>query len=168
MLDILVIGLIIAPVILISILEVNSIFAYFALCLGAVLSVSLNNNVYVLRFIHASNYIQHINYLNNLKLVFLILPLLLVMILMIKTAKGGGLFSLNILGSIATGFLLIYFIIPVLPASLTSGINTNPLWTKILSWQSNAIGISAIVILAMLIIQRGKLSNKSSKSKYKK
>lgn len=167
MLNILIIGIFLAPIILLSILEVNSVVAFLSLCLGAVASLTLNKNVFIEKYFHSSNYINHITLLNNLKLVLLLLPLVVIIILMVKTAKG-GLLSINTIGAIATGVLLTYLLIPILPSSLTSGINHNNLWLKIQNQESNAIGISALVVLVLLVLQRGKFSHKGGLSKHKK
>ena len=167
MLNIVIIGIFLAPILLLSILEVNSVVAYLSLCLGAVASLTLNQNVFIEKYIHSSSYVSHLTFLNNLKLILLLAPIVIIIILMIKTARG-GLISINSIGSIATGILLTYLLIPILPHALTSGINSDSLWIKIHKQESNAIGISAVIVLVLLVLQRGNFSHKGVLSKHKK
>ena len=158
--EIILIGILLSPIILISILEVNSVIAYFSICIGAVLSTNLNNNPIVQKLYSNAKYIHNYSYLNNLKLLLLIIPFLIVLVLMIKTAKGGFL-SFNILGALASGILLAFLAEPFLPGSLTLTLSHTKIWTDLFKQESNAIGVSALLILVLVILQRGKFSHKS-------
>ncbi|MCL5113321.1 MAG: hypothetical protein M1554_02460 [Patescibacteria group bacterium] len=158
--EIILIGILLSPIILISILEVNSVIAYFSVCIGAVLSTNLNNNPIVQKLYNNARYIHNYSYLNNLKLLLLIIPFIVVAVLMIKTAKGGFL-SFNILGAIATGVLMAFLAEPFLPGSLTLALSHTKIWVDVFKQESNAIGISALLILILVVLQRSKFSHKS-------
>ena len=161
------IGIILSPIILIEIFRVNSVVAYLALCLGEVVSEFVDNNPIAKHLLNSSRYINHISYINNLKLLLLILPLTVVLILMIKTSKKG--ISLNLLGSICVGVLLAFLLVPILPHSLNAGILDNKYWLKLNIQKSNIIALSSLLILTMLILQRNKFSHKSGSGlKHKK
>ena len=160
---IILIGIFLAPIILLEVLKVNSVIAYLALCLGAITSEYVDNNPIVKHFIVTNQYINHISYLNNLKLLLLLVPLVLVIVLMMKTVKGG--ISINLLGSICVGVLLAYLLVPILPSYMNSEILSNKYWIDLSQQQSNVIGVSSLLILFLLLSYRKKFSHKASKHK---
>lgn len=164
--DIILIGLLLIPVIVIVLLEVNSVITYLAICLGEVVSTNLNSNPIVIKLFQHAKYIHNYTYLNNLKLILLLVPLVLVLIIMIRTAKG-GIFTINLFGAVATGILLAYLIEPLLPSSLTLAFSSTHLWKEIFNQESNVIGASVLLIIGMVIFQRSKFSHKSSHLKSK-
>lgn len=129
------------PAAALVLLRVNAALAFFSACLGAVL----------LKFVgdaaadFANAFIPALNG-NNLKLAVMLLPLVLSIIFLRKSVKGGRQLT-NILPAAGTGLLVAFLAVPLLPDKLAGTIIASDGWGELLKFQALLIGFSALVAL---------------------
>ncbi len=158
-----IIGIFVAPILILHFLRINAIFVYLALCLGEVLAIFVGNTQQLVNIsTHAPSATSTYITSGNFKLLLLLLPVLLTMFFYIKTAKGGKL-TLNLLPSIAVGIALVIFLVPLLPYSGTLNVVGSSLWANILKAQGTAIGISSAFVLVLFLLERSKLKHHHEK-----
>lgn len=155
--DITLLVLLAAPVAILVVLKVNAALVFLSACLGAVL----------LRFIgdEAARFAElFLPFLNgdNLKLAIMLLPVILSVIFLRGTVRGGRHFT-NILPVIGTAFLLVLLGVPLLPADLANSVTASFAWEKLSQFQTLVIAVSALVSLLFIWSQHRKPSSKHSK-----
>lgn len=158
--DIMLLLIIGVPAAVLVLLRVNAALAFFSACLGAVL----------LKFVggaaadFANAFIPALSG-NNLKLAVMLLPLVLSILFLRKSVKGGRLL-LNILPAVGTGLLVAFLAVPLLPANSASSIIASDGWGELLKFQALIIGLSALV--ALLFVWLDRHHRAAHKSKHEK
>jgi hypothetical protein len=165
---IILIAIILGPLVLLTLLKVNAVFVYLGLCLGAVVSEYVSTNSQVNNLV-ASNHIisQYFSSNGNLKIGLLLLPPILITLFMLGSAKGKKL-SLNLLPSLAVGLLAVFLVVPLLPFSSAESILTSTIWIKLRDAQSEIVGLSAVVVIFVLLLQRSHLVSSGGHRKHHK
>src|ERR1700721_3834582 len=102
--DIWLIVIFLIPVLLITLLKVSGVYVYMALCLGYVLSQFDGGSKIVTKLAGSSKVIERLGGSNDIRLILLIIPAILILLFCYNTAHGKKL-SLNILPAIAAGLL---------------------------------------------------------------
>ncbi len=166
MADVWLIAIFLIPIVLITFLRVNAVYVYLGLCMGYVLSLYDNGNSVVTK-LAGTRAIEKLGGSNDIRLILLILPAILILFFMMNSAHGGK-YSINILPAIAVGILAVITVIPLLPVSASVSIMNSTLWTDVIKYQGALIAASAVVVLLLLIIQKSKLGKLSKGSKHHK
>ena len=78
------------------------------------------------------------------------------MIFMIRTVRGYGRLALNALPSIGVGLLGALLVVPLLSPGLSHNIVDSSLWDQVTKAQDLIVGMSALVCLLVLWLQRPK------------
>ncbi len=155
--------IIFGPAVILYFLKVNAVYVYLSLCMGEVLSFFIGTNAKTNNLILNNELLHaHIKSTNDVRLVLLVLPALLITIMMIRTASHSK-FSLNIISCLAVGLLAVYLVIPLLNFDTSVGLASSKVWQKLVLYQPEVIGASAIFILLMLFMERSKLGSHKSK-----
>jgi hypothetical protein len=138
------------PVLVLMLLRVNATLVFLSACLGAVLLqlVGADANDFFAMFLPALSG-------NDLKLGLLLLPVVLTTIFMIKTVQGTKL-AFNLLPALGFGFLLALLIVPLLPGGESFALRGSQIWHVAQQLQSLVIGVSALICLLFLWMQRPK------------
>jgi len=148
--DVLFLVLIGVPIAILMVLRVNAALVFLSACLGAVLLKYVGADVadFMSMFMPAID----VNYVN---LAMLLLPPVLTTVFMIKTVDGMKL-VFNLLPAFGTGFLLALMTVPLLSDTLAGEVQTTDVWQTMQQLQSLVIGLSALVCLFFLWLQRPK------------
>jgi hypothetical protein len=148
--DVLFLLLIGVPVAVLMLLRVNASLVFLSTCLGAVLLKYVGTDVadFVNMFMPSVN----VNYVN---MAMLLLPPVLTTVFMIKTVNGMKL-VFNLLPALGSGFLLALLIVPLLSDTLAGQVQATHLWEQSQQLKSLVIGLSALVCLFFLWLQRPK------------
>lgn len=140
------------------VLRINAALVFLSLCLGAVLVqfVAGDTNSFLAMF-SSSHTAQSVAASGNsaVKLGLLLLPVILTAIFMIHTVKGSRL-VLNILPAAGVGLLGGLLVVPLLSAGLSHNIVNSSLWGQAQRAQDLIVGLSAVVCLFVLWLQRPK------------
>lgn len=146
------------PVILLLALRINAALVFLSLCLGDVLIQFVSYDTSSLLTTIGINLGSE-----TVKLGLLTLPVVLTTIFMIRTVHGWRLL-LNLLPSAGVGLVAAFLIVPLLPPGVAGNITHASMWRQIKTAQDLIIGLSALVSLLVLWLQRPK----SGESKYRK
>ena len=165
--DIWLILIFIVPIVLIVLLRVNAIFAYLALCLGYVLSQFVVNTKIVSK-IPDYNKLNKLSTNSNIHLALLLLPLVLIIFTMFKTAHKKKILSLNLVGAIAVGALAVITVVPKLPINTAISIVSSSIWVNISNYEGLVVAVTGVFILLLLISQRSKLKPQPKEGKHHK
>jgi len=144
--------LLLAPVVLVVLLQVNAAFVFLSLCLGDVL-VQFAGHDAVTIFTGASVN-AHVA-ASTIKLLLLLLPAVLTVLFMIKTVRKSQRFF-NILPAAAVGLLTALLVVPQLPPGLSHNVTNAPVWSQIQAYQSGLVAAGTLVCLVFLWMQRPK------------
>lgn len=153
-------GLVVLPVVLLMALRVNAALVFLSLCLGDVL----------VQFVAADAGSilpamgMHFG-LQTIKLILLGIPVVLTTIFMVRTVRGSRLL-LNLLPAAGVGLVGAFLIIPLLPPHLAANVVDSALWRQIKAAQDLIVGLSALLCLLVLWLQRPKAGE--GKGKHKK
>jgi hypothetical protein len=163
-----VIGILVVPIVIFTLLKVNAVFVYLSLCLGEVLSIYVGNNSSINNLVSTRKIVGYsVGSGSDVKIGLLLIPVILTTIFMLGTARGSKL-SLNIIPSIAVGLLAIFLVIPILPFSTASSIANTTIWTHLNDYKSSIIGISSALVLLMLLAKRPATGRASGSHKHHK
>lgn len=151
--DIILLGIVVAPIVLLMLLRVNAALVFVSLCVGYVLAQFLGSDTQSF----ADLFISHGASMSAaiMKLVLLLFPALFTTLFMIGTAKKTRL-VLNILPAIAVGCLIALLVVPLLPSGVSQNLTNAPLWAHITRLQSAIIGVGALISMFFLWAQRPK------------
>jgi Na+(H+)/acetate symporter ActP len=103
---------------------------------------------------HASNEVTVTS--STVKIILLLLPVVLTMLFMIKTVRGGGKLTLNVLPAIGVGLVGALLIIPALPPGLSHSIQNSDIWAQVGKAQDLIVGATGLICLFVLWLQRPK------------
>lgn len=140
------------PILVLMLLRVNAALVFLSTCLGAVLLQYVGDeaNQFFAMFMPSVS-------VNDIKLGLVLLPVVLTTVFMIKTVKGGKL-VFNLLPTIGTGLLLALLLVPLLPTAITKNVTASQTWHQVQALQALIVGVSALLCLFFLWLQRPKTS----------
>jgi hypothetical protein len=164
--DIWLLAILIIPILAVILLRVNAVFVYFGLCLGYVLSQFDGGNKYVTKLAKTREVVK-LGGTNDIRLILLILPAVVILLFMIKTAHGGK-FGPNLLPAIATGILAVLLVVPELPIRTAVNVMNSSMWQDITKYQGALIGTTSLIVLVLFLMQRSKFSHSSKGLKHHK
>lgn len=159
------IAVIAIPIIALMVLRINAALVFLSLCLGDVLMqfVADDTGSFVTMFsAHAPAASQSTN---NIKLGLLLLPVILTAVFMIKTVRGSKL-ALNVLPAAGVGLLGALLVIPLLPGGTAANIMSSGVWQQVTNLQDLIVGMSALLCLFVLWLQRPKAGGEDKHSKH--
>lgn len=148
--DVTLIILAVVPALVLMLLRVNATLVFLSACLGAVLLqlVGADANDFFAMFMPSLSG-------NNLKLGLLLLPVVLTTIFMIRTVQGSKL-VFNVLPALGFGFLISLLVVPLLSPGESYALRGSQTWHVAQQLQSLVIGVSALLCLLFLWMQRPK------------
>ena len=148
--ELVIIGLLILPVVLLMLLRVNAAMIFLSLCLGYVVMQFLSADVQAF----ATTFMTHTTVSTDaMKLGLLLFPPALTTLFMIGTARGAR-FILNIIPALAVGYLAVLLVVPLLPPGTAHAIMGVSLWRYAVRLQAALVGGGALVSLFFLWTQR--------------
>jgi Na+(H+)/acetate symporter ActP len=153
-----ILGLIVAvPVVLLLVLRINAALVFLSLCLGNVLVQFVAPDAKSFMDLFSARLPQGAGAGNdNIKLILLLFPVVLTAIFMIRTVNGKGRLVLNLLPAAGVGLLGGLLVVPLLPGGLSHDIVGSSLWDQVLRAQDLIVGVSALICLLVLWLQRPK------------
>lgn len=160
------IAIVAVPVLVLMLLRINAALVFLSLCLGSVLVqfVAPDANEFLQLFsAHVPKGVDTGN--DNIKLFLLLLPVVLTAIFMIRTVRGKGKLILNVLPALGVGMLGGLLVVPLLPPGLSHNIVNSDLWTQVQKAQDLIVGMSALICLFVLWLQRPKTGGEKDKHK---
>ncbi len=156
--------MVIAPVAIILFLRINAAIVFLSLCLGSVLVqfVAPDANQFLALFsAHVPKGVDTGD--SSIKILLLLLPVILTAIFMIRTVSGLPKQLINILPALGVGLLGSLLLTPLLPVHMSGNILNSQLWVQLVKAQDIIVGLSAVVCLLVLWIQRPKAGHKHGK-----
>lgn len=163
------IAIVTLPVLALMALRINAALVFLSLCLGDVLVqfVAPDANEFLQLFsAHVPKGVDTGN--DNVKIFLLLLPVVLTAIFMIRTVRGRGRLALNLLPALGVGMLGGLLVVPLLPAGLSHNIVNSDLWNQAQKAQDLIVGVSALICLFVLWLQRPKTGGEEKHGKHKK
>jgi len=149
-------------------LRINAALVFLSLCLGNVLVQFVApdaNSFFSLFSAHTAHAVTADNHL--VKLVLLLLPMVLTAVFMIRTVRKGFKLGLNVLPAAGVGLLGGLLVVPLLPHGISHTIIESSLWTQIQRLQDLIVGLSALVCLFVLWLQRPSAGGEEKHGKHK-
>lgn len=144
------------PAILLMVLRINAALVFLSLCLGNVLVqfVASDASSWLTTFssAHTTTVVTTTN--SNIKIGLLLLPAVLTAIFMIRTVQDGPRLLLNLLPAVGVGLLGALLVVPLLAPGTSHDIIASSLWWNAQQFQNLIIGLSAVVCLIVLWMQR--------------
>lgn len=159
----LVIAIVLGPAIVLYFLRINGALVYLSLCMGEVLSFFLGGNAKTNNLILNNELLHsHIKSSNDVRLVLLLLPVIITAGIMVGTT-GHKKWSPNILSALSVGLLAAYLVIPLLNFDASLGVASSSIWQKLVMYEPEIIGGTALYVLIMLALERSKLASHKHK-----
>jgi hypothetical protein len=155
----LVILLIAAPVFLLTVLRVNTAMVFLSLCLGQVLVQFVGTDAASTVGIIASDGSTNPS---MVALSLLLVPAIFTTLIMMRTVKGKLRLIFNILPAISVGIIGLLLAEPLFTPGLRAAIESTDIWYLITKLQAFVVGVSAILSILFLWLQRPK-SHKDDK-----
>ena len=158
------IAIIVVPIVVLMFLRVNAALVFLSLCLGAVLTQFVADDAGWFMTL-ASGDVPQAGSLteSSIKLGLLLLPVILTTIFMVRTVHGHGKLFLNLLPAAGVGFLGALLAVPFLPAEAAANVTGSSLWTEVSKLQDTIVGLSALLCLFVLWLQRPKTGHHEGK-----
>ena len=146
------------PAILLMVLRINAALVFLSLCLGNVLVqfVASDASSWLTTFTSSKTTTVVTTTNGNIKIFLLLLPAVLTAIFMIKTVQDGPRLLLNLLPSVGVGLLGALLVVPLLSPGTSHDIIASDLWFQAQQAQNIIIGLSALVCMVALWMQRPK------------
>lgn len=162
-------AIVLVPAVVLMVLRINAALVFLSLCLGNVLVQFVASDAGAwLTTVTSSQTTTVLTTTNsNIKIALLLLPVVLTAIFMIRTVSGQSRLLLNLLPSIGVGLLGALLVVPLLEPQLSHDIITSSLWWNAQQVQNIIVGLSAVVCLVVLWMQRPK-SGGSGLKKHRK
>ena len=162
---VLIAAMVAVPALLLIILRINAAIVFLSLCLGSVLVQFVGKDTSsFLNLFSTNKLVMHF----GASLLLLLLPVVFTMIIMIGTVRGKFGVFMNILPAIAVGVVGLLIAEQYFTAGLQGTVSTTTAWTELLKVQTLVVGVSAIVSLLFLWLQRPKKSHKDEGGKHGK
>lgn len=147
------IGIVAVPVVLMTLLRINASLVFLSVCLGSILVRFVGPDA--LDLMHTFGPKSGNLTASTLQLALLLIPVVLTMLFMIRSVKGGKVLF-NILPAAGASFLLLLLVEPLLSPGLMGTLTASPLWAQIQRSQDLVVGVSALLCLFFLWMQRPK------------
>lgn len=151
-------AIVLIPAILLMVLRINAALVFLSLCLGNVLVqfVASDASTWLTTFTssHTTTVVTTTN--SNIKLALLLLPAVLTAFFMIRTVNDNVRLAMNLLPAAGVGLLGALLVVPLLSPSVSHDIIASNLWWQAQQSQNVIIGLSAVVCLVALWMQRPK------------
>ena len=147
------IGILAVPVVLMTVLRINGPLVFLSVCLGNVLVQFVGPDA--LDLVHLFSPKSGSLTESTLRLILLLVPVVLTMLIMIHSVKGNKI-VFNILPAAGASFLLLLLVEPLLSPGTRGTITAAPLWAQIERSQDLVVGVSALLCLLFLWLQRPK------------
>ena len=165
--DLILAAIVIIPALLLMALRINAALVFLSLCLGNVLVqfVASDASTWLTTFTasHTTTVVTTTN--SNIKLGLLLLPAILTAFFMIRTVNDKVRLVMNILPAAGVGVLGALLVVPLLSPSVSHDIIASNLWWQAQQSQNVIIGLSALVCLIVLWMQRPKAGGFAKHSK---
>lgn len=147
-------ALVLVPFLFLMLLRINATLVFLSLCLGSVLMqfVAPEAGQFLSIFSAHGADVSRLT-TNNIKLGLLLLPVVLTAVFMIRTVRGGKL-ALNVIPAAGVGLLGALLAVPLLPPGLAHTIMSNPLWSQLTKMQVMIVGVTTLLCLLVLWLQR--------------
>lgn len=163
------IAIIVLPVVILMALRVNAALVFLSLCLGAVLTQFVADDAGWFVTLAAGDVPQAGSLTDaSIKLGLLLLPVILTTVFMIRTVHGHGKLFLNLLPASGVGFLGALLAVPFLPAEAAANVTGSVLWSEVSKLQDAIVGLSALLCLFVLWLQRPKTGHHHEGGKHAK
>ncbi|HSH17840.1 MAG TPA: hypothetical protein VK978_00500 [Candidatus Saccharimonadales bacterium] len=157
---IILIALLAAPVLLIMVLRINAAQVFLSLCLGNVLVQFIGQDAGTILASATARPPGMPAGQSYVNLILLLLPVVLTMLIMMHSVKGGAKLAYNFLPALGASLLLALLAVPLLSADLTGSITTLPLWQELENLQTLILSVSTLLCLLFLWMQRPKKASK--------
>ncbi len=152
--DVFLIAMFAVPVVALSVLRINAVMVFLSLCLGEVLVRFVASEANTMLTLFAPNASKIST--STIQITVLLLPAILTSVFMVFSIHGKGKLAFNVLPSLGVGSLTALMVVPLLPVGTQRAIESQPLWMQLSKLQSLVVGVSAIVSLVFLWMQRRK------------
>lgn len=140
-------GILLAPVLVLSLLRVNAATAFLGLCLGSVLGNYVAKDFSeVLRGSLAPT--PELNAM-VISLLLLWVPVALVALFMINTI-GKRQIPINLIPALAVGLFGLILTVPVLTPELTQSIQATDMWGRLTDYQAVVVAVGTLISLLFL------------------
>jgi len=162
--EVIIIGLMALPVLLLFLLQVNASLVFLSLCLGDVLVQFAGHDAVTI--VSGASTGAHTT-ASTIQLGLLLAPVILTTLFMIKTVHGKYKKILNILPAAGVGLLTLLLVVPLLPPGLGHNLMGSSLWQSIQQFQSGIVALSTLICLFFLWLQRPKKPDEKHGKKHK-
>lgn len=158
---------IVVPFLVIMLLRINAVLVFLSLCLGAILVQFVASDAQSFTSLFAAHNVNTPQPANiTIRLGLLLFPAVLTMVIMIRTVRGRGRLLINAFPAAGVGLLAALLVVPILPVDVQTHITGSSTWQQITRAQDLIVGVSALMCLAVLWLQRPKVGEgKSGKHK---
>lgn len=151
--EVIIIGLLAVPVVLLFLLKVNAALVFLSLCLGDVLvQFAGHDAASIIAGASTSAYATT----STIQLGLLLAPVILTILFMLGTVHGQSKRILNLLPAIGVGLLTLLLVVPLLPPGLHYNIVHSSLWQNIQTYESGIVALSTLICLIFLLLSRPK------------
>ena len=162
---VLIAAMVAVPALLLIILRINAAIVFLSLCLGSVLVEFVGKDTSsFLNLFSTNKLVMHF----GASLVLLLLPVIFTMIIMIATVRGKFRVVMNILPAVAVGVVGLLLAEPYFTPGLQWTISNTMAWVELQKVQTLVVGVSSILSLLFLWLQRPKKSSKEEGGKHGK
>jgi hypothetical protein len=143
-------GIVLVPLIVLTVLRVNAAVVFLSLCLGSVLVkfVGEDANSFIGLFTNSSGY--------TLSVLLLLMPVVFTTLIMIRTVKGGIRSIFNLIPAAAVGVVGLLLLMPLVSPGLRGALTHTSVWHDIERARSLVVGVSTLASLFFLVLQRPK------------
>ncbi len=155
---------ILAPVLILMILRIDAALVFLSLCLGDVLMqfVAPDANQFLALFsAHVPKGLDSGN--NTIRILLLLLPVVLTAVFMFKTVRNNSKLIANVLPALGVGLLGTLLVVPLLPSGLSNNVLDSQLWVQLQKSKDLVVGVSCLICLFVLWLQRPKHDHKKEK-----
>jgi hypothetical protein len=151
-------AIVLIPAVLLMVLRINAVLVFLSLCLGNVLVqfVASDASAWLTTFSSSRTTTIVTTTNSNIKIALLLLPAILTAAFMIRTVNDNARLVLNVLPAAGVGLLGALLVVPLLSPDLSRDIVSSNLWWQAQQSQNIIIGLSAVVCLVVLWMQRPK------------
>lgn len=148
------IAIVAVPVVVLTVLRINATLVFLSLCLGQILVMFVSGDMASTIGILAAGSGKTSPMVVSLAL--LVVPAALTAFFMIGTMKTPFKRMLNVLPSLSVGALGLLLAVPLFAPGLRASVESTAVWHEVQGLQTIIIGVSAIVCLFFLWLQRPK------------
>lgn len=157
-----VIGIItITPVVLILLLRSKVAVVFLSLCAGSILATFVGQTATEFMQIFIRNPNEVIE--SIVQLILLLLPALLSIIFMRRSANGANV-VFNIFPASLTGIVMLLLVVPQLPSGLQNSIMQTNIWEQLVNYQAVLVG--SAVFISMVQVWSGNRGARRKKGKH--